>query len=237
MKRIINDIVWGVIAFATFASCSEMSNVLSEKYTISGTSLQAVYGANMAFLKSTTDDQTVDSCEIIHGKFTMNGKVDSVQCAALTLGPMSVPLILENGDITVNYANSSLKVSGTPLNDKLYQFLGSRDSLMMLVQELPNKESKMILNGVSADERYKLLGEEEADLRVKIQDLDKEFISSNYDNVLGIVWFLYLCKQESMIFGFPTTSPMLEELYVKAPDGFKKSKDVAEFMKQVNSVE
>lgn len=237
MKRIINDIVWGVIALTTFASCSEMSNVLTEKYTISGTSLQTIYGANMAFLKNSNDDQTVDSCEIIHGKFTMNGNIDSVQCASLSLGQMSVPVVLENGNITVNYANSSLVVSGTPLNDKLYQFLGSRDSLMMLVQELPAKESKMILNGVSADERYKLLGEEEADLRVKIQELDKDFISTNYDNVLGVVWFLYLCKQESMIFGFPTTSPMLEELYVKAPDGFKKSKDIAEFMKQVNSVE
>lgn len=233
MKRIVNGIALSVIAVLALISCSDV-NGLSQKYTISGTSLQTLYGVNMAFLKSTNENQTVDSCEIVHGEFAMNGNADSTVCASLTLGQMTVPVVLEPGNISVNFANSSLKVGGTPLNDRLYQFLGSRDSLIMLVQELEPRQYQMILNGMSTDEISKVLGEEEADLREKIQSIDTNFISSNYDNVLGVTWFLSLCQEVSMAFGFPTTSPMLEELYYKAPESFKTNKDIVEFMNKVN---
>lgn len=227
MKKIFNGVVWSVLTVLALTSCSD-------RYSISGTSLQSIYGANMAFLKSAEDAQTVDSCEIVHGKFTMNGILDSVQCVSLVLGNMNVPVILEQGDIQVSFANSSLKVSGTPLNDTFYSFLTSRDSLTMLLNELPSKESKMILDGVPEDEIYKMLGEEEAGLRVQLDKMDSEFITDNFENVLGVTWFLRLCLQESMRFGFPTTSPMLDEIYGKAPDAFRNNKDVVSFMDKVN---
>lgn len=188
----------------------------------------------MAFLRNSDDAKTVDSCEIVHGKFSMSGILDSVECASIVLGNMNAPLILEQGNIKVSFENASLQVSGTPLNDKLYLFLNSRDSLTMLLRELPSKESKMILNGVSEDERFRILGEEEAELRQQIDVKDTEFISNNFDNILGITWFLNLCGQESMRFGFPTTSPMLDELYGKAPDSFRNNKGIVEFMNKVN---
>lgn len=227
MKRIFKKIVLGAVAAAAMTSCSD-------KYSISGTALQSVYGANMAFLKSTEDAQTVDSCEIIHGKFNMSGLLDTVRCVQLILGNMSVPVVLEQGDIQVKFVDSSLQVGGTPLNDKFYSFLVSRDSLTMLINELPEKESKMILNGVPEDEIYKSLGEEEADLRSQLMEKDNAFITDNIDNILGVTWFLNLCTQESMRFGFPTTNPMLDEIYGKAPDLFRNNKDIVDFMNKVN---
>lgn len=226
MKRIINGIAVSLVSALALISCSD-------KYSISGTSLQ-MSGANMAFLRNSDDAKTVDSCEIVHGKFSMSGILDSVECASIVLGNMNAPLILEQGNIKVSFENASLQVSGTPLNDKLYLFLNSRDSLTMLLRELPSKESKMILNGVSEDERFRILGEEEAELRQQIDVKDTEFISNNFDNILGITWFLNLCGQESMRFGFPTTSPMLDELYGKAPDSFRNNKGIVEFMNKVN---
>lgn len=227
MKRIIKRILLGVLAVLSLSSCSD-------KYSVSGTALQSIYGANMAFLKSTEDSQTVDSCEIIHGKFNMSGLLDSVRCVQLVLGNMTVPVVLEQGDIQVKFVDSSLQVGGTPLNDRFYSFLVSRDSLTMLLNELPSKESKMILNGVPEDEIYKALGEEEADLRSQLMAKDSEFINANIDNVLGVTWFLNLCAQESMRFGFPTTNPVLDEIYGKAPDEFRNNKDIVEFMNKVN---
>lgn len=92
----------------------------------------------------------------------------------------------------------------------------------------------MILNGVPEDEIYKALGEEEADLRSQLMAKDSEFINANIDNVLGVTWFLNLCAQESMRFGFPTTNPVLDEIYGKAPDEFRNNKDIVEFMNKVN---
>lgn len=227
MKRIFNDIFFCLIAAAVLSSCSD-------RYSISGTSLQSIYDANMAFLKTTESGNTVDSCEIVHGKFSMNGILDSVQCVTLTMGSMSVPVILEQGDIRVSFANSMLKVEGTPLNDKFFAFLTSRDSLTMLVNELPSRESKMILDGVPDDEIYKILGEEEADLRIQLEQMDSDFITENYDNVLGVTWFVSLCAQESMKFGFATTNPMLDEIYGKAPDSFRQNKQIVDFMEKVN---
>lgn len=227
MKQLFKGFLWSAMLVAVLTSCSD-------RYSISGTSLQSIYGANMAFLKSVENAETVDSCEIIHGKFTMNGLLDSVQCVSLVLGNMNVPVILEQGDIQVSFANSSLKVSGTPLNDKFFAFLTTRDSLTMLLDELPDKESKMILEGASDDEIYKVLGEEEAELRMQLDAKDTEFITSNYDNILGVTWFLRLCMLESMRFGFPTTSPMLDEIYGKAPDSFRNNHNVVDFMSKVN---
>lgn len=227
MKRIVEKAFLAALLLVGLASCAD-------KYSISGTSLQSIYGANMAFLKSAEDDNTVDSCEIVHGKFNMSGLLDSVRCVQLVLGNMTVPVVLEQGDIQVKFVDSSLKVSGTPLNDKFFSFLVSRDSLTMLLNELPSKESKMILNGVPEDEIYKSLGEEEADLRSQLMDKDSQFVSDNYDNILGVTWFLNLCNQESMRWGFPTTNTMLDELYGKAPDIFRNNKEIVDFMNKVN---
>jgi len=219
--------VWAVLAVVALASCSD-------KYSVSGTSLQSIYGANTAFLKSTEDAHTVDSCDIVHGKFSMTGILDSVQCVQLVLGNMSVPVVLEQGNIEVSFANSTLKVGGTPLNDKFYQFLTSRDSLTMLLDELPHKEASMLLDGVPEDQIYTTLGEEEFDLRAQLDKKDSNFITDNYDNILGVTWFMRLCTAESMKYGFPTTNPMIDELYGKAPDEFRQNKDVVDFMNKVN---
>ena len=227
MKRKIEHTLLSVLALITLASCAD-------KYSISGTSLQTLYGVNTAFLRSAEDAHTVDSCSIIHGKFSMNGILDSVQCVQLILGNMNIPVVLEQGNIQVSYANSSLKVSGTPLNEKLFSFLTSRDSLVMLINELPNKQSSMILDGISEDEIATTLGEEEVDLRDQLEVKDKEFITSNFDNVLGVTWFLRLAAIESMKYGFTKSSPFLDEIYASAPEEFRNNKDIVEFMNKAN---
>lgn len=212
----------------TITSCTD-------KYSISGSALQTLYSAKVAYLRSPDGDKaTVDSCEIVHGNFKMNGPLDSVQCVNLILGDVITPVVLEQGNIKVSMANAMIKVEGTPLNDRLFSFLVSRDSLTMMLMEIPNKDAHMRLEGYSEYDIATQLGDEEANLRSQMENLETAFVVDNFDNVLGITWFLNMCYEESNRYGYPTTSPKIEELYSRAPEDFRNNPKVVEFMNMVN---
>lgn len=205
----------------------------ADKYNIIGTSMQSVYDGKMVYLSHTVDgrDASVDSCEIVHGRFSMSGCLDSVMCVTLDMGEFHLPIVLEGGDIRVSSVGQSVKVEGTPLNDRLYAFLTSRDSLIMLLAELPRRESQMILEGYDHDDIMRTLGSEEADLRMAMDKLETGFITSNFDNVLGVSWFMELCNDTYQRFGYPNTTPQIDEIYGRAPEDFRNNKEVKEYMK------
>lgn len=210
----------------------------SANYNISGTSLQSVYDGDMVYLRpfGMENEKAVDSCKILHGSFSMNGPVDSIMCVRMFFGNSgdNIPVILEEGNIRVIALNNAMKVEGTPLNDKFYNFMTERDSLMFLLQELPRRESAMILDGYDHDEILRELGEEEGTLRQAIDKLETNFVTSNFDNVLGITYFLVLCNNAYNQFGFPTTTPQIDEIYGRAPDSFRNNKDVKQYMSLCN---
>ena len=227
---------WNV--FAKIGMVAAMLSACSSSYNITGTSLQSIYDGDMVYLRplGTEDGKAVDSCKILHGAFTMHGPVDSVMCVRMFFGNSgdNIPIILEEGNIKVIALNNAMKVEGTPLNDCFYAFMTERDSLMFLLQELPRKESAMILDGYEHDEILHLLGEEEGALRQAIDKLETDFVTSNYDNVLGITYFLVLCDNAFNQFGFPTTTPQIDEIYFRAPDTFRNNKDVLQYMHLCN---
>lgn len=225
MKKIINLLSLVALAVVMLTSCAET-------YSITGTSLQSIFDGDMVYLRPIDNDKSVDSCKILHGKFAMSGPVDSVMCVRLFIGNNidNIPIVLEQGDIRVSTQNASIKVEGTPLNDKFYSFMTVRDSLNYLLLELPHKESKMILEGYDHDEILRQLGEEEADIRMAIDKVETDFVTSNYENVLGVTYFLVLCNNAYNQFGFATTTPQIDEIYGRAPDSFRQNKKVVEYM-------
>ena len=229
MKKLFDIAAFGVLAMLTLVACST-------SYNITGTSLQSFYDGDMVYLRPLggEDTKVVDSCKILHGTFTMSGPVDSVMCVRMFFGKSgdNIPVILEEGNIQVIDLNNAMKVEGTPLNDKFYAFMTARDSLMFLLQELPRKESTMILDGYDHDEILRQLGEEEGGLRMAIDKLETDFVVANYDNVLGITYFLVLCDNAYNQFGFPTTTPQIDEIYGRAPDSFRNHKDVKQYMER-----
>ena len=229
VKEIYRCLFASVVLMLSFTSCADT-------YTISGTSLQTVLESNTAYLEYTkgSDMVKIDSCEIMHGKFSMSGTVDSVMCVMLNLGVCQLPVVIEKGDIKVNLQNSLMKVEGTPLNDKLYVFLNSRDSLTMQLAELPHRESELILSGVDHDEILRQLGEDEAELRVALDKLETKFITDNFNNVLGVTWFLQLCDLEYSKYGRPMTNSQIEEIYSLAPDDFRENPMIKNYMDSAN---
>lgn len=225
MKKVFQIITLLAVVVAGLSSCAE-------SYSITGTSLQSIYDGDLVYLRPLDEDKAVDSCKILHGEFAMSGPVDSVMCVRLFIGNNidNIPIILEKGDIKVSTQNATIKVEGTPLNEKFYAFMTKRDSLNYILMELPRRESAMIFEGYDHDEILRQLGEEEADIRQQIDKMETEFVTSNFDNVLGVTYFLVLCNNAFNQFGFATTTPQIDEIYGLAPDSFRNNKKVIQYM-------
>ena len=165
----------------------------------------------------------------------MTGALDSVMMVRLYMGTDNFPMVLEPGKVTISIADNIVKIEGTELNERLYAFLTQRDSLKIMYDDLPKRESKMYLDGYTQQEIIQELGAEELRLQNEVDRLETRFVKDNYDNVLGVTWFLRLCYEARDYYGFVTTTPQIDEIYMQAPDSFKKNRLVSTYMSQVNN--
>lgn len=209
---------------ALLSSCQRM-------YSVKGTAdSERIEGRMVALKLPSADGQwtMVDSCEVTHGSFSMKGKVDSAVIATLFVDDVPLmPLILEKGAMNVDISNLDLRVSGTPLNNKLYAFIDDKNKLDSRVMELNHTESQMIMNGTSdavvqhyVDSTFSALNEE-------MMDLVTDFISSNYTNVLGVCGFSMLSNG----LDYPRMTPLIKRVLDDAPQSFKDLPVVSHFVK------
>lgn len=218
--------MWSTVALLAMMSCAE-------QYSVVGSSSESFLDGRIAYIKTMDDNtlQTLDSCEVLHGNFHMAGPLDSVRFVTLFMGDDSfIPFVLEGGDVRIEIQNSQIRIGGTPLNERLFVFFTSRDSLAMLRAELPKRESEMYLEGYSQDEILDLLSTEQLKLNKALDKLETQFITSNYDNVLGVTWFLELCHRAMFQYGYATTTPQIDEIYGQAPESFRQQPAIKAFM-------
>ena len=219
----IQRIVISVALLLALVSCAS-------EYQIEGNSSVARLDGKMLFVKVPVDGKlvNVDSAEVVHGLFEMQGEVDSAQIASLYMDEQSImPLVLENGRIQIVIDNARSYVKGTPLNDKLYDFVAKKNSLENRAYELERSESRMIMDGKSSDEIEAEMSKARESLSKEMDGLVKGFISENYENVLGPGVFMMLCNS----FPYPVLTPVIEEIVDQAPLYFKNHSFVQEYMK------
>ena len=228
MKRIegffiyMKKYLWAVILMVTLVSCST-------GYKIEGSSSVMRLDGKMLFVKIAQGNEMIkiDSAEVIHGVFSMEGIVDSTVIASLYMDDESImPFVMEDGDIKIQIDNADIMVSGTPLNDKLYHFVKSRNILLDRVYEVERLESRMIMDGKSEEEIAEEVVKEREKLSKELDDLAKTFIQENYDNVLGPGVFIMLCNS----FPYPVLTPVIEEIVNNAPENFKNDTMVKGYM-------
>ena len=228
MKRIegffayMKAYLWVVIFLLALSSCST-------GYKIEGSSSVLRLDGKMLFVKIPQGNQMIkiDSAEVIHGIFSMEGIVDSTVIASLYMDDESImPFVVEDGDIKIQIDNAHIMVSGTPLNDKLYHFVKSRNILEDRAYEVERMESRMIMDGKSEEEIALELGKEREKLSKELDELAKTFIQENYDNVLGPGVFIMLCNS----FPYPVLTPVIEEIVNGAPEKFKNDTMVKGYM-------
>ena len=196
--------IYTLIIFAVFvASCSE------QQYFVKGKSTQSTLDGEYAYMAPMTTYSLpyIDSCRVVHGQFEMTGPLDSIQCVTIYMGSTGIPMVLETGEVSINFQNSNIRVSGTPLNDRFYTFLNTRDSLIFIQKEL-----------------YDRILEEAVAVGI-----GSAFVEENYDNVLGVSWFLRMCDEASSTAGYFCMPPKLQKIYNSAPPIFKQNREIQNF--------
>ena len=150
----MKKILYALVVMTALVSCAE-------SYSIQGSSSVSALDGSKLYLKTVKDQElkNMDSCDVVHGKFRFAGLLDTVKLANLYMDdePLMMPVVVEKGEIEIRIDNTGRTVSGTPLNDKLYQFIHRHDQLTAEAARLAQQEDSLVTN----------------------------FIVDNFDNILG----------------------------------------------------
>lgn len=222
IRMSVNPVFSCLLLLVLFTSCNR-------KYKIEGSSSVTSLDGKMLFLKTLQDGQwvSVDSAEVIHGHFKMKGCADTVKMVTLYMNQEGImPLVLEDGKIEVSISNTQLTAKGTPLNDKLYEFIEKRNALEMQIEALDRKEARMVLDGANLEEVHEQLTKEGETLMKDMNDYVRQFISDNYENVLGPSVFMMMCST----LPYPVMTPQIEDIMRTAPLSFKENSLVKDYL-------
>ncbi len=203
-----------------------------QKMDIQGKSSIPELEGRMLFLRVYADGdlQTLDSAEIIHGKFHFEGPVkDTTQMAFLFMGNESLmPLVLNGATpLEISISENERKVTGTALNDTLYAFIRRKSVIDRALAEIPRRESQMIFEGYDHDEIVMQLSQEAGILQAKEDEMITRFIKDNMDNVLAPGVFMIVTSN----FPYPMLNPQIEELLTLGSPTFLNDAYVQEFLR------
>jgi hypothetical protein len=219
----MNKILYILAVLAALTSCSE-------SYTIQGTSSVSSLDGSKLYLKGMKGQQLtdIDSCEVVHGKFKFTGNLDTVMMVSLYMDdrPLMLPVVLEQGEISVRIDNTSCKVSGTQLNELLYDFIDKHNQLDNQMNELDRRYSQMLLDAIDEQTIETQLSAEAAVIAAQEDSLVTHFIIDNFDNVLGPWAFMMVTAN----YDVPVFTPWIEDILSKATDRFKNDPYVKQYI-------
>jgi len=226
----MNKIFYALLTAVTFASCAESYNIQGS------TSVSALDGSKL-YLKTMINDElkNIDSCDVVHGKFKFAGLLDTIKLANLYLDdePLMMPVVLEQGEIEIHIDNTSRVVSGSPMNDKLYEFIKRHDQLSNELNELSHKQSQMLLDGIDENFINRQLSTEASRIAQQEDSLVTNFIVENFDNILGPGVFMMVTSS----YQYPILTPQIEDIMSKATNKFKADSYVKQYYQVANEIQ
>lgn len=217
----MNKILYTLIALMALTSCAS-------SFDIQGTSNISTLDGRKLYLKvlSNNEFKNLDSCDVVHGQFSFAGTVDTVRMGNIFMDDESVmPIVLEGGNISIKIDNTQQKVSGTPLNDKLFQFFDKYNQLKSQEADLVHRHDQAIMDGSDMAVVTAKLNAEAAKLTQEEDRLVTSFVTENFDNVLGPgVFFMVTIGNQ-----YPMLDPWIEDIMSKATDKFKNDPYVKDY--------
>lgn len=162
-----------------FLFCAIICASCGKKYKIEGISSVSKLDGKMLFIKVPSGDKLVniDSAEVVHGIFKMKGKVDSTVIASLYMDDDCImPVVIEEGNISINIDKAGFSVKGTPLNDSFNEFIIKKTSLEDRAYEVERMESRMIMDGKDPKFIQEEMEKQRTALGNDMDDLAKTFI-------------------------------------------------------------
>ena len=196
-----------------FTSCSTA-------YNVQGSSSVTSLDGSKLYLKTVQDQnlKSLDSCDVVHGKFQFSGVLDTVRIASIFMDDESImPVVLEDGEITIQIDHAKQTVTGTALNDTLYKFIDLFNQLDNRMNELGHKQNQMILDGIDENIIMEEVGREADKLAAEREQLMTKAVTDNFNNVLGPYFFEMLTS----IYRYPVLTPQIEFIMSKASAKFK----------------
>ena len=213
--------ILAVLTVCLAASCSST-------YDIQGTSNISTLDGRMLYLKVMKDNdfKNIDSCDVVHGHFQFHGNLDTVRMANIFMeDEQLIPVVLEDGNITVKVDDTQMEASGTPLNEKLFTFLKRFNQVTGAQSDLVHRHDQAIMDGSDMNSVVKELQLEDVRLSVLADSLVTAFVTENFDNVLGPgVFFL-----TTIGYDYPLLTPWVEDIMSKATDKFKNDPYVKDY--------
>ena len=203
----------------------------AEQYNISGDSSVSTLDGRMLYLKapniSTASMCNLDSCEVIHGKFSFMGMVDSVTLGELFMDNEGfMPIVIEKGNISISISNTEQKVVGSQLNDRLYRFLEKKNRLEEEIMNLSNMEAQWILSGMHPMIAHRRVAEKTNRMYNELEDLETDFIATNSNNILGATFFNMLCSK----YPYPILTSQINKIMKRASSNFKNNPAVRTYI-------
>ena len=217
----MNKIIYGLVIACSLVSCAE-------SFSVHGASSVSALDGSKLYLKTIKNNEvkSIDSCEVVHGQFRFAGLLDTIRMANLCMDDESImPVVLEQGEINIRIDNASQTVSGTPLNDKLYDFIDLHNQLDNQMEELSHKQSQMLLEGIDEETINRQLTIEASEIARREDSLVTNFIIENFDNVLGPGVFMIMTGSDR----YPILTPQIEDIMSKATDKFKNDPYVKDY--------
>ena len=235
----MNKILYALVILLALTSCTK-------SYYIHGTSNISSLDGRQLYLKGGSGDSliTLDSCEVVHGNFSFKGTLDSVQVAQIYMDDMNLqfPIVLEEGDIQLKLDNTLLRVSGTPLNEKLNTFWTKFTQLRNQFIEIDHEEGVSIMNGHDEEATNARLIKKALLGYANIDKLFTAFVTNNFDNTLSTWGFLTRVSYDMTPNAYPIwmndylyanavsqLPSWVEFIMAKAPDVFKNNAAIKDF--------
>ena len=221
----MKKIIYFLCAAAALASCSS-------SYNIQGTSDVQNLDGHMMYIKALQGNElkSIDSCDVLHGKFAFRGNIDTVKVGTLFINNEGVmPVVLEEGDIVIKFNTAKQTCTGTFLNDKLNDFIEQYNQITSQIADLSHQEAQAMMDGKDMNVVYRELQQKSNSLGKESDSLITSFIEQNFDNVLGPFVFRMVTNTE-----IPMTNAWIEALMLKATESFKNDRYVKEFMEEAN---
>ncbi len=206
------------------------------QYMVKGSSNVDELEGQVLTLKVYVDGEmrSIDSTRVVHGRFNFGGGMDSTMLANLFLGDMSLmPIVLEEGEVSLNIEETRQTATGTPLNDSLSGFILRKTQLDAQMAELPHLEARMIMDGTDDDERMYQLRQQSKEIETESEQLIMHFIRANYNNVLGPGIFMILTSR----LPHPVLTPQIEQIITNAPPYFLGHPYVREYIQKAKEYE
>ncbi|EJX09123.1 lipoprotein [gut metagenome] len=214
-----------------FLAATLLSSCAASQYNIDGNSTVSMLDGRTLYLRvaqSSTQLLNVDSSQVVHGRFTFSGNVDSVVVAHLYMEDQSMmPVVLENGKLAIEVNNIGQKVTGGPLNKKLYDFIDQKMRMENEQWELDQLCMRMMRQGSTIDAIHTEVGPKAKALATELEQLETNFIIENFDNALGPACFMLLFGQ----YPVPIMTQQIETIVEKAPQHFLNHPIVKEYLK------